>query len=293
MSDDTRRVAPDGYVLVKWGEVPPWMERVDGLGLHADGSCFLWGDRPELQRQVMERRGDIPVYRVQHRTPAPTDADREIARLRAALHTLREINEQLTAQLQDLTDTAEPEVETISVRDMVAQAVAVAKTGDKQDIMASMRELASCNPTELLGELFVAVEQATQGSLVIPHSPLLPNRTETAKLLRAVINRDSAAINTWGAGRYPDLVFGLVVLAATLQLSTGYPSDNPAEPLPVALYLESIDDYHQDQVPLYLHMEGAHYLDPTGYDTDAERIEAHREAHRTQRDFPPHDVDEV
>lgn len=53
-----------GYELVVRGEVPSWMERVDGLGLYADGSCFLWGDRPELQRQVMERRGDIPVYRL-------------------------------------------------------------------------------------------------------------------------------------------------------------------------------------------------------------------------------------
>lgn len=109
------------------------------------------------------------------------------------------------------------------LREMVDRAVALTQEGPSKEALESLAPLAELDPSTLLPELFLQVEEASRDIDLSSLRPteLVPDVDFARNMIHAIIDDhpDPDRIRSVVRGSYPDLVIELISIVAALKSS--------------------------------------------------------------------------
>lgn len=105
------------------------------------------------------------------------------------------------------------------VRDLVDRAVFFIQQGPSKEVLESFAQLAELDPSTLLPELYLQVEEAASDVDMNRLRPtdLVPDVDFARKLVHAVVDQDIDLLRSVINGDYSDLLVGLVSVVAALK----------------------------------------------------------------------------
>jgi hypothetical protein len=107
------------------------------------------------------------------------------------------------------------------LQNTVDRAISLIQKGPSKEGLESLVTLAAMHPSTLLPELFIQVEEASRDIDMNRLRPtdLVPDVDFARDVVRAVTTRDVELLRSTVEGGYPELVIGLVSVAAALKSS--------------------------------------------------------------------------